>query len=405
MEKKQTRSFNCKIMSNNILTAIQTVFKRELKRMVSRPIYLLGSVGVMTFCFVFFLTFFNEGQPAKMPVAVVDIDNSSFSRQFIRNLQTSQHVDIVEHLHSFKDAREEMQRGNIYAFVFIDRDLYKNTATNRRPVLTFYVNNAYLIAGSLAAKDISYLSLITAGGVQRQVLRAKGVNESQIMGIVQPIMVDTHLIGNPWANYRTYLLNVLLPAMLQLMVLMLTTFSIGVELKERTSKVWIETAGNSIFAGLMGKLLPYTVIFTLLGCTGNLLLYKYMHFPLHSSIGWMFLATFLLVLAAQALGILFIGTLPVLRDAITVAGVFGTLSITAAGATFPVEQLPYFFRTFTSAFPMRHYSLIYVNQALNGTDISHSVTKYIILLAFTLLPLFVYKRLKNAAVFMNNPTK
>ena len=392
-------------MSNNILTAIQQTFKRELKRMVSRPIYLLGSVGIMAFCFVFFLTFFNEGQPAKMPVAVVDLDNSSFSRQFTRNLQTSQHVDIVEHIHTFKDAREEMQHGNIYAFVLIDRDFYKNTATNRRPVLTFYVNNAYLIAGSLAAKDISYLSLMTSGAVQRQILRAKGINESQIMGIVQPIMVDTHLIGNPWANYGTYLLNVLLPAMLQLMVLMLTTFSIGVELKERTSKEWIESADNSIFAGLIGKLLPYTVIFTLLGIIGNLLLYKYMHFPLHSSIGWMFLATFLLVLAGQALGILFIGTLPVLRDAVTVAGIFGTLSITAAGATFPVEQLPYFFRTVTNAFPMRHYFLIYVNQALNGADISHSFTKYIILLAFTLLPLFVYKRLKNAAVLMNNPSK
>ncbi|HLP05896.1 MAG TPA: ABC transporter permease [Paludibacter sp.] len=392
-------------MPNTIFTAIQQTFKRELKRMVGRPIYLLGSVGVMAFCFVFFLTFFNEGQPEKMPIAVVDLDNSSFSRQFTRNLQTSQHVDIVERPHSFKDAREEMQRGNIYAFVVIDRDFYKSTIANRRPTLTFYVNNAYLVAGSLASKDISYLSLMTSGAVQRQVLRARGVSESQVMGIVQPITVDTHLIGNPWANYGTYLLNVLLPAMLQLMALMLTTFSIGVELKERTSKAWLETAGNSIFAGLTGKLLPYTLVFSLLGFTGNLLLYKYMHFPLHSSIGWMFLASFLLVLAAQALGILFIGTLPVLRDAVTVAGVFGTLSVTAAGATFPVEQLPYFFRSFTSAFPMRHYFLIYVNQALNGIDISHSATKYFILLAFTLLPLFVYKRLKNAAILMNNPAK
>ncbi len=167
----------------------------------------------------------------------------------------------------------------------------------------------------------------------------------------------------------------------------------------------MENAGNSMFAGLMGKLLPYTIIFVALGIIGNLLLYKYMHFPLNSGIGWMFLATILLVLSGQALGILFIGLLPVLRDGITIAGVFGTLSITAAGATFPVEQLPYFFRALTLAFPMRHYFLIYVNQALNGVDVSHSLTKYIILLGLTLLPLFVYKRLKSAAIEMNYPTK
>ena len=392
-------------MSNTIFSSIQRTFKRELKRMVSRPIYLLGSVGIMAFCFVFFLTFFNEGQPEKMPVAVVDLDNSSFSRQFVRNLQTTQHVDIIEHLHSFKEAREEMQRGKIYAFVFIEHDFYKSLITNKRPCMTFYVNNAFLIAGSLSAKDISYMSLMTAGGFQRQVLRAKGISESQIMGIVQPLTVDMHSIGNPWINYGTYLLNVLLPAMLHLMTLMLTTFCIGVELKERTSREWLENADNSMFAGLFGKLLPYTIIFVALGIIGNLLLYKYMHFPLNSGIGWMFLATILLVLSGQALGILFIGLLPVLRDGITIAGVFGTLSITAAGATFPVEQLPYFFRALILAFPMRHYFLIYVNQALNGVDVSHSLTKYIILLGFTLLPLFVYKRLKSAAIEMNYPTK
>lgn len=392
-------------MLHTIFSAIQRTFRRELKRMVSRPIYLLASVGVMTFCFIFFLTFFNEGQPEKMPIGVVDLDNSSFSRQYLRNLQTTQHIDIEEHLSSFKEAREEMQRGNIYAFVYIEPNFYKKIITNRRPTLTFYVNNAYLIAGSLTAKDISYMSLLTAGGIQRQVLRAKGVSDSQIMGVVQPIVIDMHSIGNPWINYGTYLLNVLLPVMLQLMTLMLTVFSIGIELKERTSAQWMQNADNSLFAALMGKLMPYTIIFIVLGVIGNLLLYKYMHFPLNSSIGWMFLATILLVLAAQALGILFIGLLPVLRDGITVAGIFGTLSITAAGATFPVEQLPYFFRELALAFPMRHYFLIYVNQALNGVDVSLSLTKYLILLGFTLLPLFVYKRLKNAAIKMSYPIK
>ena len=88
-------------MPNTLLSGIIQTFKRELKRMVSRPIYLLGSIGIMAFCFIFFLTFFNDGQPEKMPVAVVDLDNSSFSRQFIRNLKSTQHIDIVEHLSSF----------------------------------------------------------------------------------------------------------------------------------------------------------------------------------------------------------------------------------------------------------------------------------------------------------------
>ena len=68
-------------MLHSLFSAINRTFQRELKRLVSRPIYLLASVGVMTFCFIFFLTFFDEGQPEKMPIGVVDLDNSSFSHQ------------------------------------------------------------------------------------------------------------------------------------------------------------------------------------------------------------------------------------------------------------------------------------------------------------------------------------
>lgn len=392
-------------MLNNIFISITNTLKRELKRMISRPIYFIGTVVIMAFCYVFFLTFFDEGQPNKMPIGVIDLDNSSLSRKFIRNLEATQQVKVVMRPESYTEAREQMQNGSIYAFVEINHDFAKNVLSNRRPELNFYINDSYLIAGSLVFKDISYMSLLTSGAVQREVLRAKGVEENRIMGIIQPIALDTHLIGNPWASYGTYLLNVLLPAVLQLMILMMTVFAIGVELKERTSPAWLGNAGNSIFAALTGKLLPYTVLFTILGIIGNVLLYSYMRYPLNSGIGWMFLDTFLLVISTQAIGIFLIGVTPVLRDGITMAGFFGMLGVTFAGSTFPIEQMPYQIRIFSDLFPIHHYFNVYVDQALNGIDIRYSIFSFLALLSFIILPLFVYNRLKKAAINQNFPIK
>jgi len=392
-------------MPNNKLIAFTNTFNRELKRMASRPIYFISTVLIMAFCYVFFLTFFNEGQPNKMPIGVVDLDNSSLSRQFTRNLEATQQAEIVMRLNSHKEAREEMQRGNIYAFVEIKRHFAADAITNRRPAITFYINDGYLIAGSLVSKGITYMSAATSIGMERKILRAKGIDESRIKGIIQPIVLDTHLIGNPWANYGTYLLNVILPGILQLMVLMMTAFPIGVEYKERTSREWLENSGNSMFAALTGKLLPYTFIFTIIGVIGNVLLYKYMHYPLNSSIGWIFLATFFLVIASQAIGVLFIGITPVLRDGVTFAGLFGTLGVTFAGSTFPVEQMPTGTRILSDLFPIHHYFNIYVDQALNGIEIHYSFISYMIMLSFLILPFFVFNRLKNAAISQNYPTK
>lgn len=390
-------------MLTNILTPITNTISRELRRMVSRPIYFICTVLVMTFCYVFFLTFFNEGQPNKMPVGVVDLDNSSLSRQFVRNLDATQQAHVTNRFRSHKEAREEMQRGNIYAFVEIEHGFSAKTISSHRPPITFYVNDSYLIAGSLLLKDLSYMSALSSGAMQRQILRAKGVEENRIMGIIQPITLDTHLIGNPWANYGIYLLNVLLPGVLQLSILMMTIFAIGVEFKERTSQEWLNNAGNSIFSAITGKLIPYTILFTLLGVIGNLLLYAYMRYPMNSSIWWMFLDTFLFVLAYQAVGILLIGITPVLRDGVTLVAFYGLLGFTFAGFTFPIEQLPYPAQIFSDLFPIRHYFNIYVNEALHGAALEHSLVSFIALLAFNILPIFVYHRLKNAAIKQNYP--
>ena len=127
-------------MLNNLTKAIIDSSTRELKRMVSRPIYFITTVLVMVFCFVFFLTFFDEGQPDKMPIGIVDMDNSSLSRQLIRNIDATQQAKVVMKLGSYKEAREEMQRGNIYGFVEIKRDFAKKALTSHRPALQLYMN-------------------------------------------------------------------------------------------------------------------------------------------------------------------------------------------------------------------------------------------------------------------------
>lgn len=391
-------------MSSDFYTAIKNTINRELKRMVGRPIYFLSTVVVMAFCYVFFLTLFREGLPNKMPVGIVDLDNSSISRQFARNLDATQQADICMRLNSHTEAREEMQRGKIYAFVEIERGFAEKALSNRQPKLTFYVNDSYLVAGSLLLKDISYMSALTSGAMQRQVLRAKGVDESRIMGVIQPINIDLHSIGNPWANYGIYLLNLLFPGVLQLLILMITVFAIGVELKERSSHIWLKMANNSMFTALTGKLLPYTVLFTILGVIANVLLYNFMHYPINSNILWMFLATFLYVLAYQAIAVLIIGIVPVLRDGVTLVAFYGLLGFTYAGFTFPIEQMPNGARIFCDLFPIRHYFNIYVNQALHGANISYSLISYLALLAFCLLPLLIFHRLKNAAIREDMPT-
>lgn len=383
------------------------VVRREWKRMLGRPIYLFSSVFVMIFCYIFFLTFFSEGLPRSMPIGVVDMDHSYVSRTFIRNIDAVPQVDIVEHYVDYNEARDAMQRGSIYAFFMIDKDFEKELMSSQQPEFKFYVNEAYIVAGSLTYKELTYISNMGSAYVQKKMMELRGqeVEEKEILAIVQPISNDSHMIANPYANYGVYLLNMLLPGIMQMLILLMTVFTIGFELKMNTTPDLMKTANNSMFAALLGKLLPYTLLFSILGIGGNLILYKYMHFPMNGSIVWLSFATVLFVMAYQAIGVLFIGLLPSLREALSLVAVYGILGVSFTGFTFPIEAMPQGVQVFQHLFPIRYYFKIYVSEALNGAPIRYSIIYFAVIAAFILLPFIVYKRLRKAVKQSNNTAK
>ena len=379
--------------------ALWNVVKRECRRLVSRPLYLFSMVGAPLFCYIFFTTLMGSGLPQDMPVGIVDQDQTSTTRQLVRTLDAFQQSKVVTHYPAFNEAREAMQRREIYGFYYIPEGTTAEAQAQRRPTVSFYTNNTLLIAGSLLFKDMKTMSELASGAVVQATLLAKGATDDQAMAYLQPIIIDTHPLQNPWLNYSVYLNNTFAPGVLMLLIFMVTVFSIGVEIKERTARQWLRMGHNSIWISLAGKLLPHTAIFFLMGILYNVYLYGFLHFPCNSGIGPMLLATLCLVLASQGMGILMIGILPTLRLGLSFASLWGVLSFSMCGLSFPLMGMHPTLQALANLFPLRHYFLIYVDQALNGYPMIYSWTNYVALLLFMLLPFLVAPRLKGALIY------
>lgn len=386
-------------MNTTKYKALWNVMKREGKRLVSRPLYLFCMVVAPLFCYVFFTTLMDSGLPQDMPVGVVDEDLTTTSRQLARNLDAFEQTAVVAHYPNVSEARQAMQRGDIYGFYYIPEGTTAKVQAQRQPKVSFYTNNTLLIAGSLLYKDMKMMSELASGAAARSVLYAKGATEDQAMGFLQPIVIDTHPLNNPWINYSVYLNNTFTPGVLMLMIFMVTVFSIGVEIKDRTARQWLRTGNNSIWISLVGKLLPHTAVFFLMGILYNVYLYGFLHFPCNSGIGPMLFATLCLVLASQGMGILMIGVLPTLRLGLSFASLWGVLSFSMCGLSFPAMGMHPTLQALANLFPLRHYFLIYVDQALNGYPMIYSWTNYVALLLFMMLPFLIAHRLKAALIY------
>ena len=140
----------------------------------------------------------------RMPPSRVSPALSASSRNILRNLDAFGQTAVVARYSSVNEARTAMQEGKIYGFFYIPKGMSADAQSQRQPKLSFYTNNSYLIAGSLLFKDMKMMSELASGAAARSVLYAKGATEDQAMGYLQPIVIDTHPIQNPWLNYSVY---------------------------------------------------------------------------------------------------------------------------------------------------------------------------------------------------------
>ena len=253
------------------------IAKREVFRIATRPLYLFCMVIAPLFCYIFFTTLMWNGLPTDMPAGVVDLDNTATTRNIIRNLDAFQQTKIVAHYAGFADARKAMQEGKIYAFYFIPEGTTAKALASRQPKVSFYTNYSYLVAGSLLYKDQRTMSELASGAIGRATLRAKGATDDQAVAFLQPIVIDSHILNNPWLNYSVYLSNTIIPGILMLLIFMTTIYTIGSEIKGNTQKEWMQMADNSVTLALSGKLLPQTPLLFIMATFYNVYLYGVLH--------------------------------------------------------------------------------------------------------------------------------
>lgn len=388
-----------------LLIDIWDVLLRELRRIVSRPLYLGASVGVFLFCMFFYMTLMKRGAAEKMPIAIVDLDQTSISRRVCHEMQATQSADIILITNSYPEAREAMQQGQLYGIFVIPEGFYSDLVAMKRPRLDFYFTNAYTVGGNTAYKQMLTMGNLASGAFQREVLRKKGLPDDVIMNRIQPVAIESHLIANPWGNYTIYLVSTVMPGILGVIALMLTIFSIGFELKQRTSREWLRTAGGNYTVAMIGKLIPYTFIYLVLGIVCHMMFYNIAGFPVHGSHTRLLLGMLIFIMAMEIMGIVLIGCLPTLRDALSVGALYSMLGFSLSGFTYPSMGMLPVVRALSNLEPLRHYYLIYVNEALMGAPAINSLPHSLALAAFIIPALCVAPRLHRALIYQNYPLK
>jgi len=375
---------------------IWIIAKREFKILIANRIYGFCMILFPLLVLVFFTTILDEGVPEELPVGVVDLDGSSTSRGLIRRLDAFQGSRVVARYPSVAEARRAMQENEIYGFLYIPRGTADALLASRQPKVSYYYSMASVTSGSLVMKDLKTISTLGSAAVGQATMRARGFTPQQIQTFLQPVRIDLHQIANPWSNYNVYLSTVFVPGVMMLFMFLISAYSLGMELKFSRGKEWIAKADGNILVAILGKFIPQAVVFALLIAFYEYYIYGVLRFPHEGGWGMIVLLAVLQVLASIGFGIFAFGLLPSLRMSMSVCSLWAVLSFSLAGSAFPVMGMDSPIQALTWLFPLRHYYMLYQITVFNGYPLIDAWFHFAGLVAFTIMPWPVLRKIKNA---------
>ena len=379
------------------LTNIGHVALRELDIIVRKNrIYGFCMVVFPLLLVFFFTTMLDDGVALDLPVGVVDQDNSTTSRGLVRNLDAMQSSRVVYRFANITEARNAMQEGKVYAYIYIPEGTASELLSGRQPKISYYYTMTCMTAGSMAMKDMKTIGSLGSAAVGQSTLAAKGASPQQIKAALQPVTIDAHMIANPQGSYNYSLTTVFVPGILMLFMALLAAYAVGMEMKFDTGKDWLRTADDNIVVAILGKYIVHALIFLLVIFFYQYYIFGVLHFPRLGGVWSIVRLCLLQVAGGLGFGIFAFGLMPSLRMSMSISSLWSVLSISMCGSAFPIAGMDAPLQAMSWLFPLRHYWMIYQATVLNGFPIIDVWFHFVALIAFTLLPWFVLRKIKNA---------
>jgi len=358
------------------------VFWREIAWLRRRP-FLLAFVTIVPLALMALLTaIFSAGLATRLPIAVLDLDSSDLSRSIIRMVDATPDTAVAVRAGELAEGRGMILSGKVHGLLMLPQNLERDVFAGRRPEVVFFYNTQTLTIGNLTLRGVNAAVPTAAAGIRLSLRTAQGQPIEEAQAAISPIPVQVHALFNPTLNYVHFLLAALLPSLLQIVIVTASAYSVGLDVETRHRLRILRRLGGGLWPAMVGKVLPYTIVFLMVLGLSDAVLFGILELPLHGR-GWLLdTAGFLFILSCQLLGALLALLLTPTATAVSVGTLLTSPAFGFMGIGFPRLGMSAFSLGFGSFLPGTWYLTARIDQTIRGTPLDLSWRPILVLLAF-----------------------
>jgi ABC-2 type transport system permease protein len=265
---------------------IGTHWFAEYRRIFADPAVLLLFFGVMIlYPAVYPIPFYHQ-IVRELPVAAVDYDQTSMSRQLLRMADQSETIHITHRTLSFADAKEKFYRNEVRGIIVIPKDFSKNILKGVRASVVVYTDASYFLIYRQVYTGVAQAVGTLSAGIEVKKLLAKGNARSQAIALRDPVPVETVPLYNTNGAYGSYLVPAVLILILQ-QTLLIGIGLLGGSLREKNALHFIipdHEKVRFVTPVILGKSLAYFSMYVIHIVYFFGVLFKIYSYPQHANI-------------------------------------------------------------------------------------------------------------------------
>ncbi len=326
--------------------------------------------------------------PRHLPTALVVRDMSDISRSLVAGFHNSEYFQIVADVKSDAQAREMLQKGQLYFVITIEENFNRRLVRGEKPSLLIEADatDTAAIAGALAAVD----------GIMARLSSKEFIGPlAYLQRELSPINVMVQRLYNPEGFTRYNIIPGLIGVVLTLTGVMMTALALTRELERGTMENLLAMPVRPLEV-MFGKILPYTLISYVQSALIILVAQTLFGIPILGSMSLFFLVLLVFIVCNLALGFCISALAKNQTQALQMSFMIVLPSILLTGFLFPFYGMPQWAQMIGSLFPMTYFVRIARAIVLKGAEfpeIWHNVWPMLLLmLGLTVLAIKFYRK-------------
>ena len=220
-------------MWNSIIKNLELIvyfFKNELKSIFTDAgAVLLFMVALVIYPLLYSVAYQKE-VIREIPVAIVDLDHTTLSRQAARMADASEQLKVVFKAVSLKDAENLFYDGKVKGVILIPNHFEKDVLSGKQCNMVVYSDASYFLLYKQVYAGAVYSVGTLSGGIEIKRMLAEGKSVKQAFDQQEPLKVQSRYLYNPSGGYGSFVLPGIVILILQ------QTMLIGIGMLGGTSR-------------------------------------------------------------------------------------------------------------------------------------------------------------------------